>query len=73
MKLKINFIALTCTILGMSSCKKESDAKFCRQLVDNLGNDINSVYCGDTARTFFQGREIVIRETTDSLKTLQFR
>lgn len=29
-------------------------------------------YCGDTVHTFFQGREIIVRETADSLITLQF-
>jgi hypothetical protein len=29
-------------------------------------------YCGDTARTLFQGRQVTIRETVDSLVTLQF-
>lgn len=29
-------------------------------------------YCGDTVHTLFQGREIVLRETSDSLITLQF-
>ena len=30
------------------------------------------LYCGDTVRTLFQGREIILRETADSLITLQF-
>ena len=29
-------------------------------------------YCGDTAYTLFQGREIIVRETPDSLITVQF-
>jgi hypothetical protein len=29
-------------------------------------------YCGDTVHTLFQGREIILRETSDSLITLQF-
>jgi len=29
-------------------------------------------YCGDTVHTLFQGREITLRETTDSLITIQF-
>ena len=29
-------------------------------------------YCGDTAYTLFQGREIIIRETADSLIIIQF-
>ncbi len=29
-------------------------------------------YCGDTAQTLFQGREIILRETTDSLIIVQF-
>ena len=29
-------------------------------------------YCGDTVRTLFQGRQIVLRETNDSLIVLQF-
>ena len=29
-------------------------------------------FCGDTARTLFQGRQIILRETTDSLSILQF-
>ena len=29
-------------------------------------------YCGDTVHTLFQGREIILRETADSLITLKF-
>lgn len=29
-------------------------------------------YCGDTVHTLFQGREIILRESSDSLITLQF-
>ena len=29
-------------------------------------------YCGDTVRTLFQGREVVLRETADSLIKMQF-
>ena len=29
-------------------------------------------FCGDTAYTLFQGREIILRETLDSLITIQF-
>jgi hypothetical protein len=29
-------------------------------------------FCGDTAQTLFQGREVILRETTDSLITVQF-
>jgi hypothetical protein len=162
MKMKTSFILLLGAILIVFSCKKESNTKYCWQLVDPLGNNINSVcdktpsemqssypnscsyyqmggeeycwlvdgnifiknatensinhyfqcygglhaekvacdycqnwysrqkntykpnntftyspvhlqhYCGDTVHTLFQGREIVLRESTDSLITLQF-
>jgi len=29
-------------------------------------------YCGDTTHTLFQGREIILRESNDSLITVQF-
>ena len=32
----------------------------------------NKQYCGDTAQTLFQGREIILRETADSLVTVKF-
>lgn len=33
---------------------------------------ITQQFCGDTARTLYQGREIILRETADSLIIMQF-
>ena len=161
MKIKTRLIILSVIIFSIFSCKKAFDERYCWQIIDGLGNPINSVcdktesemqssnpspcsyyklgdeycwfidgnifikdkpedfinrflkchnytsavkvacdycqnwytrqkntykpnntftfspvhidrYCGDTVHTLFQGREIIIRETTDSLITLQF-
>lgn len=161
MKIRSNFVMLFFAMFMVLSCKKASKEEYCWQLIDPLGNPINSVcgktesemqasyptpcsyyklgnsycwfidgtifmkdkpedyishflqcynhtsatrvacdycqnwytrqkntykpsntfsffpvhveqYCGDTVHTLFQGKEIILRETTDSLITLQF-
>jgi hypothetical protein len=41
--MKIAFQILVCFSIFFMSCKKESNKKYCWQIMDNIGNDLNAI------------------------------